>query len=75
MKHVVLCFACLTALSSAPGQVKAISLDEACGRFAAKLQAALAAGSTSQAKAIYSKGSQRIAAHFNGATCPNVKAP
>lgn len=53
----------------------AVSLDEACARFAAKIAEAQASGSPDNAKKVYSKGSQRIASKFNGSTCPNVKAP
>lgn len=52
-----------------------MSLEQACARFASKLQAAVAAGDTSQAQMIYTEGSQRVASNFNGATCPTVKAP
>ena len=70
-------FATLSAaalLASAP-TVKAVTLDEACAKFAAKLGEAQASGDADKAKTIYSKGSKRIASRFNGATCPNVKAP
>ena len=59
----------------APSGAQAVSLDEACGRFASKLSAAQAAGDTQKAQTIYQEGSQRIASMFNGATCPNVKPP
>jgi hypothetical protein len=61
------------ALTVAPA--RAVSLDEACAKFAAKLNAAVAAGDTKQAKTIYTQGSERVASRFNGATCPNVKPP
>ncbi len=64
----------LVLLGSGQG-VKAVSLEEACTRFAAKLAEAQASGNPDNAKKVYSKGSQRIAAKFNGSTCPNVKAP
>lgn len=60
---------------SAPIGVKAISLDQACQRFADKLSAAQAAGDAQKAQQIYAEGTQRIAGRFNGATCPNVQAP
>jgi hypothetical protein len=60
---------------AAPAGVQAISLDQACQTFAAKLSAAQASGDTQKAQTIYSEGSQRIASRFNGATCPNVTAP
>ena len=58
-----------------PAPAKAVSLDQACSMFAAKIQAALNAGDTAKAKMIFSEGSQRIASRFNGASCPNVQAP
>jgi hypothetical protein len=63
----------MVGLTTAPA--KAVSLDEACGIFASKIQAALAAGDTAKAQKIYSEGTQRIASHFNGASCPNIQAP
>ena len=60
---------------AAPAGVQAISLDQACQTFAAKLSAAQASGDTQKAQTIYSEGSKRIASKFNGATCPNVTAP
>jgi hypothetical protein len=70
----VMVAAALFALG-APSGAQAVSLDEACGRFASKLSAAQAAGDTQKAQTIYQEGSQRIASRFNGATCPNVKPP
>ena len=67
-------FAPLLALAAALG-AQAVSLDEACGQFTGKLSAAEAAGDTQKAQMIYQKGSARIASKFNGASCPNVKAP
>ena len=52
-----------------------MNLDQACERFASRLTAAQASGDSQQAQTIYQKGSQRIAANFNGATCPNVQPP
>jgi hypothetical protein len=43
--------------------------------FASKLSAAQASGDSQKAQTIYQEGSQRIAAKFNGATCPNVQPP
>jgi len=60
---------------AAPAGVQAISLDQACQTFAAKLSAAQASGDTQKAQTLYSAGSKRIASRFNGATCPNVTAP
>jgi len=58
-----------------PSPASAISLDQACQRFADRVSAAQAAGDTQKAEEIYAKGTQRIAGRFNGATCPNVQAP
>jgi len=52
-----------------------VTVDEACKTFAGKLSNAQKAGDKQKAQEIYAKGSQRIAQKFNGATCPNVKAP
>ena len=64
-----------TALLAFAPTVQAVTLEEACAKFAAKISEAQASGNADQVKTVYSKGSQRIAAKFNGATCPNVKAP
>jgi len=72
-----LAFATLSAaalLASAP-TVNAVTLDEACTKFASKMGEAQASGDPDKVKMVYSKGSQRIASTFNGATCPNIKAP
>ncbi len=74
MRFALLSAACLLALA-APLGANAVSLDEACGKFAGKLSAAQAAGDTQKAQMIYQKGSARIASKFNGASCPNVKPP
>ena len=58
-----------------PAPANAVSLDQACSMFAAKIQAALSAGDTAKAQMIFSEGSQRIASRFNGASCPNIQAP
>ena len=60
---------------AAPLSAQAVSLDEACGKFAGKLSAAQAAGDTQKAQTINQEGSARITSKFNGASCPNVKAP
>lgn len=60
---------------AAPVGVQAVTLDQACQRFADKLSAAQAAGDSQKAQEIYAQGTQRIAGMFNGATCPNVQAP
>jgi hypothetical protein len=73
MRPVLL--AALLVASAAPVSVRAISLDDACKTFQSKLSAAQASGDNAKAQEIYQKGSQRIAKKFNGATCPNVKAP
>jgi hypothetical protein len=66
--------AALLAIAAHVG-VRAVTVDEACKTFAGKLSAAQKAGDKQKAQDIYTKGSQRIAKKFNGATCPNVKAP
>ena len=58
-----------------PVGAQAVSLDQACQKFADKLSAAQAAGDKQKAQTIYAEGSKRIASKFNGATCSNVTAP
>ena len=58
-----------------PSASYAVSLDQACQRFAEKLSAAQASGDQQNVQKVYAKGSQRIASKFNGATCPNVQSP
>lgn len=58
-----------------PQSARAINLEQACARFAGKLNAAQSSGDSSKAQAIYQEGTQRIASRFNGASCPNVKPP
>jgi hypothetical protein len=60
---------------AAPLGAGAVSLDQACGKFAGKLSAAQAAGDSQKAQMIYQEGTQRIASKFNGASCTNVKPP
>jgi hypothetical protein len=60
---------------AAPMAGRSVTLDEACQKFASKLSTAQKAGNKQQAQEIYAKGSKRIASKFQGATCPNVKAP
>ena len=60
---------------TAPVAVNAVTLDQACQMFASKLSEAQASGDTQKAQTIYKEGGERIANRFNGATCPNVKAP
>ena len=60
---------------AAPAGAQAVSLDQACQKFAAKLSAAQAAGDKQKAQTIYAEGSKRIASKFKGATCSNVTAP
>lgn len=60
-------------LLAAPG--RAMGLNEACATFATKLGNAQASGDTAKAQKIYTEGNKRIASHFNGASCPNIKAP
>ena len=71
---LALAVASVLALSGAT-TAQAVSLDQACQTFASKLSAAQASGDKDKAQKIYSQGSKRIASKFNGATCPNVKAP
>jgi hypothetical protein len=54
---------------------QAITVDQACEKFASKLSEAQASGDKQKAQQVYSQGSKRIANKFNGASCPNVKAP
>jgi hypothetical protein len=74
MRSVLLAAAVAFALAT-PLSAGAVTKDEACKTFATKLSAAQASGDKATAQEIYQKGSQRIAKKFNGATCPNVKAP
>lgn len=77
MAMKLLSLAPLAALATGlagPAQAKP-SLEQACARFSSKMDAAIAAGDTAKAQQIYKEGSKRVAANFNGATCPNVKAP
>ena len=67
--------AALLIAFSAPVAVKAVTLDEACQKFSSKLTEAQASGDKQKVQNVYTQGSQRIAKKFNGATCPNVKAP
>jgi len=53
----------------------AMTLDQACTTFAGKVNAAVASGDLTKARKIYAEGSKRVASRFNGATCPDVKAP
>jgi hypothetical protein len=52
-----------------------MTLDQACTKFGAKVNAAVASGDLAKARKIYAEGGKRVASHFNGATCPNLKAP
>lgn len=63
----------LTVIGVAPAG--AVSLQEACQRFEAKLKQAQASNDPAQVQKVYTKGAQRIASRFNGATCPGIKAP
>ena len=67
--------AALLLAFSAPTAVNAVTLDQACQKFASKLTEAQASGDKQKVQNVYNQGSQRIAKKFNGATCPNVKAP
>jgi hypothetical protein len=67
--------ATLLPLLLQPTAARSMSLDEACHTFSTKLDTAQASGDLTKARKIYSEGNKRIAKHFNGASCPNVKAP
>ena len=69
------CTCLVSALLITPATAQAVSFDQACGMLASKLNAAVQAGNQAEAQLIYQDGSQRIAQHFNGASCPNVKPP
>jgi len=74
LRTTALLGATLTSLLLAsPG--RAMNLNDACSTFATKLGTAKASGDTAKAQKIYAEGNKRIASHFNGASCPNVKAP
>jgi hypothetical protein len=70
-----LAFAAAVLALSFPSGVQAVTLDQACETFATKLSAAQVSGDKQKAQTIYTQGSKRIATKFQGATCPNVKAP
>ena len=70
----VLASALAPVLAVAPAQAQ-MTLDQACAKFSGKLDAAVARGDTAKARQVYTEGTKRVASHFNGATCPNVKAP
>lgn len=74
MRPPLICAVALLAFASPVG-VQAVTLDQACATFAAKLSDAQASGDKQKAQAIYTEGSKRIASRFNGATCPTVQAP
>jgi len=62
------------ALLGTPARA-AMTLDQACTKFGGKVNDAVASGDLAKARKIYAEGGKRVASHFNGATCPNVKAP
>lgn len=70
----VLASALAPVFAVAPARAQ-MTLDQACAKFSDKLDAAVASGDKVKAGKIYTEGSKRVASHFNGATCPNVKAP
>jgi len=71
-----LALAALAVVSIASASsTQAITLNQACEKFANKLSEAKASGDKQKADQVFSQGSKRIASKFNGATCPNVKAP
>lgn len=75
LRPVLSALALLIGTTIATVPARAVSLDQACATYAEKLNAAVAAGDTQKAKAIYQQGRDRIAAKFGGANCPNVKPP
>ncbi len=74
LRGAALLGATLASLLLAPPG-RAMSLTEACSTFATKLGSAQASGDSAKAQKVYAEGNKRIASHFNGASCPNVKAP
>ena len=62
-------------ISVVPAGVEAKTLDQACQKFVSYLEKAKASGDKQKAQTVYTEGSKRITKKFNGATCPNVKAP
>ncbi len=80
MHRSALLLALSLSAALAPGLVgtparAAMTLDQACAKFGGKVNAAVASGDLAKARKIYAEGGKRVATHFNGATCPNVKAP
>ena len=80
MHRSVLLLALSLSAAFAPGLVgtparAAMTLDQACTKFGGKVNDAVASGDLAKARKIYAEGGKRVASHFNGATCPNVKAP
>ena len=58
------------------GRAEAVSLDEACSRWASKLKEAQASGDSAKAQKVFTEGNKRIQSRFGTtASCPNVKAP
>ena len=53
----------------------AMTLEQACATYASKVNDATASGDLTKARKIYAEGGKRVASRFNGATCPDVKAP
>jgi len=80
MHRSALLLALSLSAALAPGLVgtparAAMTLDQACTKFGGKVNDAVASGDLAKARKIYAEGGKRVASHFNGATCPNVKAP
>ena len=80
MHRSVLLLALSLSAALAPGLVgtparAAMTLDQACTKFGGKVNDAVASGDLAKARKIYAEGGKRVASHFNGATCPNLKAP
>ncbi len=64
----------LLSITGAP-TAGAVTLDQACEKFASKLSEAQASGDKQKVQQVYAQGTKRIAGKFNGGTCPNIKAP
>ncbi len=75
MRFPFVAFTAVLLSVNAPIAVNAITLEQACQKFASKLIKAQASSDKQKAQTLYTQGSQRIAQKFNGATCPNVQAP
>jgi hypothetical protein len=71
-----LAFLCgVLAVTVAPAPAEAMSLNQACARFASRLDEAVKSGDMAKAQEVYKTGTKRVASRFNGASCPDVKPP